>query len=257
MASVDPVVWLDPEIGAAEAELRQLGQELAAVESQLVEARTRLAAFSHIHDRLLAPWYARLDEIEAQIAELLAEGSTSLDDLIAATTARDRARESAAAAQTLLDDPTEPPPVPPPPSSTLRGLYRSLAKLCHPDLAVDEPDRRRREAFMTRVNDAYARQDIDALRHLAEEWETIQATEVPTGVGGRERLAQLRTAVAAARERIAAMRRELARLTGTGLGRLLFGQADAMAALDRLVAHLRERIDQRRAFLTELRDRRR
>ncbi|GAA0909182.1 ABC transporter C-terminal domain-containing protein [Virgisporangium aurantiacum] len=75
-----PVSWIDPRLEALEAELFLIGQELAAAEARLVDVRTRLAVFTRLHERLLAPWHAQLDEIEARIAELLAEGSRRADD---------------------------------------------------------------------------------------------------------------------------------------------------------------------------------
>ena len=43
----------------------------------------------------------------------------------------------------------------PRPSDGIRALYRALIKLCHPDLAVSDADRLRREEFTARVNAAY------------------------------------------------------------------------------------------------------
>jgi hypothetical protein len=99
MTEADPVLWSDPQVGLLEAELAELGQQLGAVEAELLQARTRLEAFTRIHDRLLGPLYAELDEIEAEIAMLVAEDTTLADALRAAEAARERARRSAAAAR--------------------------------------------------------------------------------------------------------------------------------------------------------------
>jgi len=48
----------------------------------------------------------------------------------------------------------------------IRTLYRSLARLCHPDLARDDDDRTRRQELMLRINDAWERQDLDDLRRI-------------------------------------------------------------------------------------------
>jgi hypothetical protein len=254
MAGTDPVVWADPRLGPLEAELAELGQRLSAVEAELLQARTRLEAFTRIHDRLLGPWYAELDEIEAQIAELVAHDSSLAGDVRDAEAARERARQSAAAAQEMADDPSEPPEVPPPPADPVRALYRALAKRCHPDLAGDEAERRRRNDFMVRINDAYARGDVEALHRLAADWSHVETVTDLARIRPADRLAQLRAAIASARDRLSTARAELAAVTGSRLGRLLFGGDDPRAALDRLVEQVRSRIERRRRYLAQLRD---
>jgi hypothetical protein len=51
----------------------------------------------------------------------------------------------------------------------IRTLYRSLARLCHPDLATDEADLARRQELMLRINEAWHAQDIDALRAVEQD----------------------------------------------------------------------------------------
>ncbi|MGQ3551472.1 J domain-containing protein, partial [Streptomyces rochei] len=69
----------------------------------------------------------------------------------------------------LTDQPVRPPQRVRP-GEEARRLYRDLARKVHPDLAQEEDERVRREAFLTRVNAAYARGDEAQLRELAEEW---------------------------------------------------------------------------------------
>jgi hypothetical protein len=240
--------WADPDIRRLEEELAALGEELARAETELAEARGLLAAFTRAHDRLMAPLYAELDEIEARIAEFCAADSGRPEDLRDAQSARARARESAAAAGAAAQQPPAPPPPP-----EARPMYRTLAKRCHPDLAVDEADRKRREDFMARVNEAYARGDIGLLNRLAAEWDAPEEA----ASSGPDRLARLRAAVEAARTGLARVRAELAGLRQTKLGRLLFGayQGDLQAALKRLdglADEVRATIAERRQVLTDL-----
>ena len=51
----------------------------------------------------------------------------------------------------------------------LKSLYRELAKRFHPDLAANDLERESRGARMAEINDAYARGDLEALRHAADE----------------------------------------------------------------------------------------
>jgi hypothetical protein len=51
----------------------------------------------------------------------------------------------------------------------IRALFRELARRFHPDLTTDPKEKRWRQEIMTRVNQAYTRRDLAALRALAEE----------------------------------------------------------------------------------------
>jgi hypothetical protein len=250
MVSADPAPWTDPDIARLEEQLAALGEELAQAEAALAEARALLEAFTRAHGRLMAPLFAALDEIEAQIAEFCAAASSRADDLRDAQEARARAGASAGAADAAAAQP----PVPPPPAEA-RPLYRALARRCHPDLAVDEADRARRESIMVRVNDAYSRGDVDLLQRLAVEWNATGAT-APADES-RDRLSRLRASVDAARDRMARVRAELAQMAQAELGRLLFvdHQGDMRAALKRLNAladQVRSTIAVRRQVLSDL-----
>ena len=68
-----------------------------------------------------------------------------------------------------------------------KRLYRDLAKRCHPDYAQTDEERRRREALMQRVNEAYRARDVVALRALHREAEADDPAFATRPV--RERLA--------------------------------------------------------------------
>jgi hypothetical protein len=50
----------------------------------------------------------------------------------------------------------------------LRALFRELAKSYHPDLTMDEYEKKSRQEMMARVSQAYTARDLTALRKLAE-----------------------------------------------------------------------------------------
>ncbi|HEV7628281.1 MAG TPA: hypothetical protein VGO89_17430 [Streptomyces sp.] len=164
------------------------GAETALIEFEIaVETfRIEIENFSRLHHQRLGPMYARLDELDAGIAELNAAISGDPEDLR-------KAREARAAvlpmpgveelfhgwidseglspeATAMLTEQNVQPPSRVRPSEEARKAYRELVRKAHPDLAQEDAERKRREAFLVRVNRAYAEGDTDALKELLEEW---------------------------------------------------------------------------------------
>ncbi|MFE7168850.1 J domain-containing protein [Streptomyces sp. NPDC057616] len=181
-----------PEDGAPRPEER-LERAVRAAEQALIEYeiavetfRVEVENFSRLHHQKLGPMYARLDELDAQIAEARAARTGDPEDRRKAEEARARVLPMPGveelfhgwmdgeglfpeAAAMLTDQPVRPPQRVRP-SDEARKLYRELARKAHPDLAQEDAERARREEFITRVNAAYARGDEPLLRELAEEW---------------------------------------------------------------------------------------
>ncbi|MGW7431178.1 hypothetical protein ACWGIN_16665 [Streptomyces sp. NPDC054861] len=164
------------------------GAEQALIEFEIaVETfRVEVENFSRLHHQKLGPMYARLDELDAQIAEARAARTGDAEDLRRAREARaavmpmpgvdelfhdwlDSDGISPEAAAMLTEQPVRPPKRVRP-SEEARKLYRELARQAHPDLAREDGERKRREEFITRVNAAYARGDEAMLRELSAEW---------------------------------------------------------------------------------------
>lgn len=180
------------EGGAARPEER-LERAVRAAEQALIEYeiavetfRVEVENFSRLHHQKLGPMYTRLDELDAEIAEIKADRSGDPEDRRKADEARARVMPMPGveelfngwmdgdglfpeAVAMLTDQPVRPPQRVRP-SDEARKLYRELARKAHPDLASDDSERERREEFITRVNAAYARGDEALLRELAEEW---------------------------------------------------------------------------------------
>ncbi|MER7043723.1 J domain-containing protein [Streptomyces jumonjinensis] len=189
-----PTTRNDDEQDAPMRPEARLEQAVRAAERALIEFeialetfRVEVENFSRLHHQKLGPMYARLDELDARIAEARAARTADPEDLR-------RAREARAAVMPMpgvdelfhgwMDSEGLFPeaaamlggqPVRVPqrvrPSEEARKLYRELARKVHPDLVQDESERLRREEFITRVNAAYALGDIDELKALAGEWE--------------------------------------------------------------------------------------
>ncbi|MFJ9807471.1 J domain-containing protein [Streptomyces sp. NPDC101158] len=191
----------DVSVDQSERPEARLDQAVRVAEQALIEFeiavetfRVEVENFSRLHHQRLGPMYARLDELDAQIAEAKAAQSGDPEDLRRAQEVRaavmpmpgveelfhdwidsDGLSPEAAA---MLTDRAVQPPKRVRPSDEVRKLYRDLARKAHPDLARDEDERKRREEFITRVNAAYARGDERRLQELSEEWAAGPAPEV-------------------------------------------------------------------------------
>lgn len=174
-----------PEARLAHA-VRVAEQALIEFEIAVETFRVEVENFSRLHHQRLGPMYARLDELDAQIAEARAARTGDPEDLRKARDARaivmpmpgvdelfhdwmDSDGLSPEAAAMLTEQPVRPPKRVRP-TEEARKLYRELARKAHPDLAQDEEERARRDEFITRVNAAYGRGDEALLKELAQEW---------------------------------------------------------------------------------------
>ncbi|MFJ1928190.1 MULTISPECIES: J domain-containing protein [unclassified Streptomyces] len=183
-----------PEARLAHA-VRVAEQALIEFEIAVETFRVEVENFSRLHHQRLGPMYARLDELDAQIAEARAAMTGDPEDLRKAREARavvmpmpgvdelfhdwmDSDGLSPEASAMLTEQPVRPPKRVRP-TEEARKLYRELARKAHPDLAQDEGERARRDEFITRVNAAYGRGDEELLKELAQEWAAGPAAPEP------------------------------------------------------------------------------
>jgi hypothetical protein len=249
--------------------------EAGLVEAQIALETSRfdLDRLTRLHHHHLGPMYDRLDQLDLHIAE--ARAAMTGDPEQARLAYELRYGAGGQPAFDPLTDPLPPDPdqsaaAPPEPSvpqidpeyaSTLRfiesdepaeeqgkggdgakavqRLYRELARRAHPDFTQDPREKERRNAFITRVNDAYRRADLYELQRLAEEWAVISA-EGPA-LGTEERAVWLRQRLIWLRARTAEARVERETLLSSPLGQVL-AEFGAERALDALYARLYEQI---------------
>jgi hypothetical protein len=185
------------ELVATTADADRLRDELAAIEEEQATLEAELAAFNADYLREVVTVLAELHELEARIAALVARRSGSAEDKAAARSARARARETTAAVKAI-------PPAPGPlPTGDLKKLFREAAKRMHPDLAPDEATRRHAEAFMKRLNQAFAAADAEAIADLMRQWESSRHA----GEESARQVGALQAAVDRARARLEEVRR--------------------------------------------------
>jgi hypothetical protein len=258
--------------GAQEPGTERLDQAVRTAEQALIEFeiavetfRVEVENFSRLHHQRLGPMYARLDELDARIAEAVAAKSGDAEDL-------QRAREARALVQPLPgveelfggwlgSDGLSPEatamlterPVRPPqrvrPSDEARRAFRELVRKAHPDLARDETERLRREEFIVRVNAAYAAGDEAVLLELAEEWAAGPVTEERWPSRAEELYARLEW-LARRKEMLSSLAAEL---EGSAIGAMLkMAPDDPDALLEEIAEGLRAQVAEREAELAGL-----
>ncbi|MEU7557440.1 hypothetical protein [Streptomyces eurythermus] len=263
-----------PEAGQSQAPRpeERLEQAVRAAEQALIEYeiavetfRVEVENFSRLHDQRLGPLYARIEELDARIAEARAARTGDPEDVRRAAEARARVLPLPDVEELLhgwMDGDGLFPeatamltgqPVRPPqrvrPSERARKLYRDLARKAHPDLAQEEAERKRREEFLSRVNAAYARGDETLLTELAAEWAAGPVPPERRPSPAEELYARLEW-LAQRKELITLVARELEEGAIAGLLRLAPDDPDGL--LDEIADRLHADIAQREAELAGL-----
>ena len=219
-------------------QVEELQALLAVVQVELIDAETglaeKLAAINAFEFRLRALTtllVARLDKLETEInayrkqLRRLDNGfddgrSTpwSMDELEDAATG-DGAQASGEFRYRAAPPETAPQKLDAGEGAELKKLYRQLARRFHPDLALDAADREYRTQLMIAINAAYTAYDLDKLRQLALEPDSIHELEL---ADSDQRLAEaLLRELDRCRRRLTEIEAEMRRLAAHNSGRLM------------------------------------
>ncbi|MBS1797645.1 MAG: hypothetical protein JSS81_27735 [Acidobacteria bacterium] len=146
--------------------LERLKDSLADREEEMTDLRAELERFEAQYTMEVGRLYADLDEIEAQIAEEEAKLVPDDEEIKKrAEELRRRAEESAAHA-----DEHEGCTQKWRPTVEAKKAYHNLAKIIHPDLALDAGEKERRHELMAKLNEAYSAGDQNRLNKLVEDF---------------------------------------------------------------------------------------
>ncbi|WP_316522162.1 rhodanese-like domain-containing protein [Kitasatospora brasiliensis] len=263
MSAQSPARWTDPE--QWELEERVAAAELAwlSMDVDVQTLRVEIDNFALIHHQLLGPLYARLDELDALVAEAVAARTGRPEDVRRAAEARQQVEELPDL-DALFDEVREqsgrggedapPPPAAPQrvrPGKDAQRVYRELVRRAHPDLTTDPAEQQRRAAFLARVNEAYAYGDAAALEGLAAEWST--APEAAPAVDAPDRTDWLRRRLDWLTAKIGETAAEQVRLEQTPMGQLLaLAPQDPDRLLEQLAEELLAKAAERQAELQRL-----
>jgi hypothetical protein len=156
------------ELNKKRAALERLKDSLATREEEMADMRAELEQFEAQYTMEVGRLYADLDDIEAQIAEEEVRIHPDDEEIRRkAEEARRRAEESAAQAEA---EDWENCSFRWQPTIEAKKAYHMLARLIHPDLALDDEERERRHELMSKLNEAYSAGDQAQLNDLVEEY---------------------------------------------------------------------------------------
>ena len=154
------------ELGKKKKVLDRLKDRLADREEEMTELRAELEQFEANYKMEVARFYAELDEIEAQIAEEEVKLVPDDEEIKKrAEELRRRAEESAADAENV-DGCTQKWR----PTLEAKKAYHNLARIIHPDLALDKEEKAKRHELMAKLNEAYSAGDQNKLNKLVEDF---------------------------------------------------------------------------------------
>lgn len=144
--------------------LDRLKDRLADREEEIADLRAELDLFEGRYKIEVARYYADVDELEAKIAEeelKLVPDDEEIKKRVEEL--RRRAEESAAEAKTDSKGEFDFKP-----TAEAKKAYHDLARIIHPDLALDNQEKERRHVLMAQLNEAYSAGDQTRLNKLAE-----------------------------------------------------------------------------------------
>lgn len=159
--------------------LERLKDRLADREEEMTDLHNVLEQFEAQYKMEVGRLYAELDEIEALIAE--EEFKLVPDDeeiKKKAEELRRRADESAAESEKVDASNSKWNPTP-----EARKAYHSLARIIHPDLALNPDEKEKRHGLMAKLNEAYSAGDQAQLNKLVEDFKVSPETVSGDSVG--------------------------------------------------------------------------
>ncbi len=159
--------------------LERLKDRLADREEGMADLRGELERFEARYKMEVGRLYADLDEIDAQIAE--EEYKLVPDDeeiKKKAEELRRRAEESAANSENADAISFKWNPTP-----EAKKAYHNLARIIHPDLALDAKEKEKRHGLMAKLNEAYSAGDQAQLNKLVKDFKNSPDTVKGDSVG--------------------------------------------------------------------------
>jgi chromosome segregation ATPase len=256
------------------AELTMLQEELRRKEAELAELEYQLSLFETQYRRALGDRYALLDDLADQIerarSQLTGNGQAgrSTTDGVGGPSegsapwfspgeGDERNGDGTAQGQNWAwawgerePEPAKRPVV----SEQAKRLFRQLARLIHPDLALTQAERERRTNLMVRANHAYEQGDVPTLQRLLDDWR--RSPESVVGSKPEAELERILRRVAQVREQIEEVGKQIQELEASAMGwlrhRVEKAASEGWDLLSHMVRELDRQIVEARAELERL-----
>jgi len=231
----------EDELATKKAELERLSQLLAEKELDLEELKLTIAAFQHRYYSQVGKKYVELDELRAQIAELEARQTPQDHELKQeAVRARTQARKAAEGYEGIDIEP-QTDSLESEESEEIKGLYRKIASIIHPDKATDDKSRHLRTRLMAELNEAYAQKDITKMQNILDKWQ--ESPETISGEGTAAELVRTIRAIAQIKRRISEIEAEISATMTSDINVLMAKVHDADLAGRDILAEMSVSVD--------------
>lgn len=163
----------DSDLRGLEVDVAERQERVAQLQFELSDMQADLERFERQYEAQVGSFQLRLISLEAEVeqARLRAAHRAQWGDGADSPDFNADVAEQFRRTWAPREKPSE--PQPPAPVSDeakaeLKQLFRTLAKRFHPDLVTDPEEKRRREKVMAQINDAYAAQNLSAMKKLAQ-----------------------------------------------------------------------------------------
>src|SRR5688572_4998268 len=146
--------------------VERLAERLATHEEEMADLREELGRFEARYTMEVGRLYAEQDELDAQIAEeelkLVPDDEEIKKKVEELRRLAEESAARAAEAEKHVSEKWEP-------SAEARKAYHDLARIIHPDLALDSLEKDRRHSLMAELNHAYSSGDRVKLKKLSND----------------------------------------------------------------------------------------
>lgn len=214
----------------------RLAERLATEEEEMADLREELDRFEARYTMEVGRFYAEQDELDAQIAEeelkLVPDDEEIKKKVEELRRLAEESAARAAEAEKHASEKWEP-------SAEARKAYHDLARIIHPDLALDSFEKDRRHTLMAELNQAYSSGDQAKLKRLSADLR-LSPDAVQGGTIGDELVRAIRQ-IAQMRKRFAELDEEKEKTQASELFEL-YQKVEAENAEARdLLKHMAER----------------
>lgn len=159
--------------------LERLKDRLADREEEVIDLRSDLERFEARYTMEVGRLYAEQDEIDAEIAEEELKLVPDDEEIKKRVEELRRIAEESAARLKAAEEHGEVWE----PTPAARKAYHNIARVIHPDLALDEAEKERRHGLMAELNQAYSSGDEHKLNRLVAEYRVSPDVVTGTSIG--------------------------------------------------------------------------